>query len=49
MWSGKDLFESKYQLFTNGRETVGMKQEKNPKTFIDYSETIDAVYKFRRL
>ena len=40
----KDAFESKYQLFINGREKVGIKTLKNPKAFIDYSQTIDDVY-----
>ena len=41
----KDSFESKYQLIINGREKVGIKNLKNPKAFIDYSQTIDNVYK----
>ena len=40
----KDPFESEYQLLINGRKTVGIKKSKNPKAFIDYSETIDDVY-----
>ena len=40
----KDPFESKYQLFINGREKVGIKTLRNPKAFIDYSQTADAVY-----
>ena len=40
----KDPFESKYQLLVNGREKVGIKILKNPKAFIDYSQTIDDVY-----
>ena len=40
----KDPFESKYQLLINGREKVGIKKLKNPKVFIDYSQTIDDVY-----
>ena len=27
----KDLFESKYQVFINGREKVGIENSKNPK------------------
>ena len=38
-------FESKYQLLINGREKVGIKTLKNPKAFIDYSQTIEDVYK----
>ena len=40
----KDPFVSKYQLLINGRKTIGIKKLKNPKAFIDYSETIDDVY-----
>ena len=41
----KDPFKSKFnQLFINGRENVGIKILKNPKAFIDYSQTIDDVY-----
>ena len=41
----KDPLESKYQLLINGREKVGTKNLKNPKAWIDYSKTIDDVYK----
>ena len=49
----KFICTSKYQLFTNksnyqlfiyGREKVGIKILKNPKAFIDYSQTIDDTY-----
>ena len=40
----KDPFESKYQILINGREKVGIKKLKNPKSFIDYSQRIDDVY-----
>ena len=40
----KDPFGSKYQLLINGRKKVGIKTIKNPKAFIDYSQTTDAVY-----
>ena len=40
----KDPFKSKYQLLINGREKVGIKPLKNPKEFIDYSQTIEDVY-----
>ena len=40
----KDPFESNYQLLINGRKKVGIKEIKNPKAFIDYSQTIDVVY-----
>ena len=36
----KDLFKSKYQLFINGKENVGIKKSKNLKAFINYSQTI---------
>ena len=41
----KDSFESKYQLLINRREKIGIKKLKHPKAFIDYSQTIDNVYK----
>ena len=41
----KDQFESKYQLFINGREKVGIKRLKFPTVFIDYSQITDHVYK----
>ena len=41
----KDPFKSKYQLFINEREKVGIEIYKNPKAFIDYSQTIDDVYR----
>ena len=37
--------ELKYQLLTNGRKKVEIKKLKNPKVFIDYSQTNDGVYK----
>ena len=42
----KDPFESKYQLRINGRQKVAINHEikLNPKSFIDYSQTIDDVY-----
>ena len=40
----KDSFESKYQLLINQREKVGTKKLKNPKAFIDHTQTIDDVY-----
>ena len=40
----KDAFELKYELLINGREKVRKKTPKNPKAFIDYSQTIDDVY-----
>ena len=41
----KDPFKSKYQFLINRREKVGIENLKNPKSFIDYSQTIDDVYK----
>ena len=40
----KNPFESKYQLLIKGREKLGIKNLKNPKEFIDYSQTIDDIY-----
>ena len=40
----KDPFESKYQLRINGRENVGIKQIKNPVSFIDYFQKVDDIY-----
>ena len=40
----KDKFESKFELLINGREEVGIKHEKYPKAFTDYSETMDDIY-----
>ena len=37
----KDPFESKYHLLGNEREKVKIEILKNPKAFIDYSQTID--------
>ena len=35
------LFQSKYQLFINARQNVGIKERKTPNVLIDYSQTID--------
>ena len=40
----KDPLESKYQLLINGREKLGIAIWKNPKAFIDYSQTVNGVY-----
>ena len=37
----KDPFESKHQLLINGREKVGIKNFKNLKLFVDFSQTND--------
>ena len=41
----KDPFKSKYQLPINGRVKTWMTNLNNPKSFIDYSQTIDDVCK----
>ena len=40
----KDPFRSKYQLLIKGREKVGIRNLKNAKAFINFSQTIDDVY-----
>ena len=40
-----DPFESQYQLLINGKDKLGIQILKNPKAFIDYSQTIDCVLK----
>ena len=40
----KASFQSKYQLFLNGREKIRIKKLKHSETFIDYSEKIDDIY-----
>ena len=40
----KNRFKSKYQLLIKRREKVGIENFKNPKAFLDYSQTIDDVY-----
>ena len=40
----KNPFKSKYQSLIKWREKVRIKELKNPKTFIDYSQTIGDVY-----
>ena len=40
----EDPFQSKYQLLINARKKVGTEILKNPRAFIDYSQTIDDVY-----
>ena len=41
----KDPFESNYQLLINVKGKVGTKKLRNPKAIIDYSQTIDDVYR----
>ena len=40
----KDPFESTCQLLINGRKKLGIENLKNPKAFIDYSQTNYDVY-----
>ena len=40
----KDQYEARYQLLINEREKVAIKELKNPKAFINYSQTVDEVY-----
>ena len=40
----KNPFKSKYKLLINGRERVGTKNSRNPKSLRDYSQTIDDVH-----
>ena len=42
-WYIKDPLESKYQLLINRRKKVEIKNLRNPKAFIDYSQTTDDV------
>ena len=44
----KDPFESKYQLLINGREKVGLKKLKNPKTFIDFHKQLMMFMKIQK-
>ena len=41
----KDLNEPKYEVLIKKRENVGIKHCNNPNAFIEYSNTIDDVYK----
>ena len=41
----KDLFEVKYQLLINKRETTGLKYLNDSKAFIEYSNDMDDIYK----
>ena len=40
----KDPFESNYQWLINGKGNLKLENLNNPKTFDDYSQTIDDVY-----
>ena len=41
----KDLSEPKYEHLINNRENAGIKHLNDPKAFIEYSNTMDNVYK----
>ena len=41
----KDLLKLKYQLLIDGRGKEEIKKLKNSKAFLDYSHTVDNVYK----
>ena len=41
----KDSYEAKYQYLTNKREKVGLYHFKDPRTFIEYSNDMQDVYK----
>ena len=41
----KDAYEAKYQFLTNKRESTGLKHFSNPKSFIEYSNDMQDVYK----
>ena len=41
----KDPYEAKYQYLINKREKVGLKHYDDPKTFIEYSNDMQDVYK----
>ena len=41
----KDLYEAKYQLLINKKESTGLKYLNDSKTFIEYSNNLDDIYK----
>ena len=41
----KDPYEAKYQFLINKKESTGFKHYNDPKTFIEYSNDIQDVYK----
>ena len=41
----KNPFESKYRLFINGRKKAEIEKLKNPKAFLDYSQTTNMFIK----
>ena len=44
-WFDKDLYESKYQLPINKRKIADLKDIKDWKAFIGYSNNMDDIYK----
>ena len=42
---GKGPYESKYQYLINKREKVGLDHFKDPRTFIEYSNDMQDIYK----
>ena len=41
----KDPYEAKYQFLINKRESTGLKNFNHPKTFIEYSNDMQDLYK----
>ena len=41
----KDLYEAKYQLLINKRESTGLKHFSDFKAFIEYSNNVDDIFK----
>ena len=41
----KDLYKAKYPLLFNKRKSTGLKSLNDSKTFIEYSNNIDDIYK----
>ena len=41
----KDLYEAKYQLLINKSESIGLGHFNDPKSFIEYSNDMDDIYK----
>ena len=41
----KDTYEAKYQYLINKREKAGLDHFKDPKTFTEYSNDMEVVYK----
>ena len=43
--SAKDPYTAKFQFLNNERESTGLKQLNDSKTFIEYSNDMDGIYK----